>query len=209
MPDEPVANVRGINLYAKQVVDGRDRKQLERLCKYITRPPVAQDRLEQRADGRLELTLKSTWKDGTRAILLEPHDLLTRLVAAIPPPRFHTLRYFGVLSSHSARRAEVVPLSVPPPDAHCPPPATGDQLPLEFEPEVNPRTGRRRWAWLLKYVFQNDVDHCQLCGGPMRWLDAAKTPDDAARLMAKCGLAPQPPTRSYVPTPPGQLELFA
>jgi hypothetical protein len=49
---EPVATVRGVNLYAKQRVDGRDRKQLERLCRYVTRPPVAEDRLERRADGR-------------------------------------------------------------------------------------------------------------------------------------------------------------
>jgi hypothetical protein len=30
-PDEPVAEVRGVNVHAKQRVDGRDRKQLERL----------------------------------------------------------------------------------------------------------------------------------------------------------------------------------
>ncbi len=62
------------------------RAQLERLCKYILRPPIAQDRLTRRADGTLELTCKSIWKDGTRALVLEPHDLLVRLVAAVPPP---------------------------------------------------------------------------------------------------------------------------
>jgi hypothetical protein len=108
---DPVAEVRGVNLHARQCVDGRDRKQLERLCRYITRPPVAQDRVEPCADGRLELALQSVWKDGTRAILLEPEDLVVRLIAAIPPPRFHMIRYFGVLSSHSALRKEVVPLS--------------------------------------------------------------------------------------------------
>jgi hypothetical protein len=55
LADEPVAEVRGINVHAKQVVDGRDRRQLERLCRYITRPPVAQERLKRLADGRLEL----------------------------------------------------------------------------------------------------------------------------------------------------------
>ena len=30
---------------------------------------------------------------------LEPDDLIARLVAAVPPPRFRTLRYFGVLCS--------------------------------------------------------------------------------------------------------------
>src|SRR5690606_7177402 len=88
--DEPVAETLGINVYAKQLVDGRDRKQLERLCRYVMRPPLSQERLEWRADGRLELTLKNVWKDGTRALVLEPFDLLVRLCSAIPPAWFHS-----------------------------------------------------------------------------------------------------------------------
>jgi hypothetical protein len=38
--DHPVAEVRGVNVHAKQRVDGRDRPQLERLCRYIIRPPL-------------------------------------------------------------------------------------------------------------------------------------------------------------------------
>ncbi|MBK7583068.1 MAG: transposase [Myxococcales bacterium] len=56
--DAPIAEVRGINLHAAQVIDGRDRRRVERLAKYITRPPIAQDRLERRQDGRLELIFK-------------------------------------------------------------------------------------------------------------------------------------------------------
>jgi hypothetical protein len=43
LPDLPVAEVRGINLYGRQWVHGHDRKQLERLARYITRPPIAQE----------------------------------------------------------------------------------------------------------------------------------------------------------------------
>ncbi len=68
---------------------------MSRLCRYITRAPLAQDRLELRPDGKLELTLKNVWKDGTRALLLEPRDLIIRLIAAIPPPRFHLVRYLA------------------------------------------------------------------------------------------------------------------
>jgi hypothetical protein len=31
---DPVAEVRGVNLHARQCVDGRDRRQLERLCRF-------------------------------------------------------------------------------------------------------------------------------------------------------------------------------
>ncbi len=64
-PEQPIATALGVNLYAKQLVDGRDRAQLERLCRYVMRPPLSQERLEWRADRRLLLTLKNVWKDGT------------------------------------------------------------------------------------------------------------------------------------------------
>ena len=38
-----------------------DRPQIERLCRYVTRPPLAEDRLQLRSDDGLELTLKKHW----------------------------------------------------------------------------------------------------------------------------------------------------
>ena len=40
------------------------------------RPPLAQDRLTELADGRYRLELKSVWKDGTRAVIYEPMQLI-------------------------------------------------------------------------------------------------------------------------------------
>jgi hypothetical protein len=204
--DEPVAEALGVNVYAKQRVDGRDRAQLERLGRYVMRPPLSQERLEWRSDGRLELTLKNVWKDGTRALLLEPHELLTRLCAAVAPPGFHMVRYFGVLSSHSSDRREIVPKRVDE-ERFVPAPAEGDQLELGFgSGEAPKRPGRSRWAWLLKRVFRADVETCSRCGGPMRWVEVATRPDAIGRLLAKHGLAAQPPPERKV-VAVGQLGL--
>jgi hypothetical protein len=205
--DEPVTEVRGINLYGKQWIDGRNRKQLERLARYITRPPVAQERLSRRPDGTLLLEFKKAWKDGARALVLSPDDLLVRLCAAVAPPRFHMLRYCGVLSSHSASRSRVVP--EPPEDttAHRTPPAAGDQLELLDETNDRaPHTVRHRWAWLLAHIFSADLERCPVCGGSMRWAEVAKTESAASRLMVKLGLAPHPPPARQA-TPLGQLSL--
>jgi hypothetical protein len=191
-------------------VDGRDRKQLERLCRYLMRPPLSQERLEWRSDSGLVLTLKNVWKDGSRALVLEPFDLLARLCSAIPPPWFNMVRYFGVLSSHSRHRARVVPKRVDP-SRFAPPPAPGDQLVLGFGAGDHVATvaasGRSRWGWLLRHVFRADVDTCALCGGPMRWLEATTRRADITRLLAKHGLAPQPPPAPRLPAPLGQLVL--
>jgi hypothetical protein len=186
--DEPVAEHWGVNVHAKECVDGRDRRRLERLCRYITRPPVAQDRLERLADGRLELSFKRPWKDGTRAVVLEPDDLMVRLVAAVPPPRWHLLRYFGLLSSHSSRRKEVVPESPADPTAHAPPPAKGDQLELGLdENKDEPPSRRKRWAWLLRHVLAADSDRFDHTGSSLCRSGADRTPHrrQSARLEAK------------------------
>jgi Putative transposase len=202
-PGAPVAEALGVSVYAKQLVDGRDRKQLERLARYITRPPLALERLSRRTDGRLELELKSIWKDGTRAVVLEPHDLIVRLCAAVPAPRLHLLRYFGVLSSHHALRREVTPSAEPEPGLFTPPSAPGDQqsLPLDSPDAGTQRSGRARWGWLI-------VEHCSRCSGPLRWVEAATTPEAISRLLAKHGLGPRPPPPSRSPPiPEGQLSF--
>jgi hypothetical protein len=99
----------GMSLHAEVAVPARDRRHLERLCHYVARPALASDRLEVRPDGRLALRLKTRWRDGTTHILMEPHELLERLVPLIPPPRAHQVRYHGVLAPCASARDRVVP----------------------------------------------------------------------------------------------------
>ncbi len=42
----------GMQLHAATTVDGRDRKQLERLCRYMLHPPFAHDAVQALPDGR-------------------------------------------------------------------------------------------------------------------------------------------------------------
>jgi hypothetical protein len=120
------------------------------------------------------------------------------------------LRYFGVLSSHSSLRAEVVPEPAVDPSQSRPPPAQGDQLSLLADTDddsTERHPPRSRWAWLFKHVFAEDLDTCARCGGPMRWVEAATTPETIARLMANHGLAPRPPPTRRTAAITGQLAL--
>jgi hypothetical protein len=49
------AEVRGVNVHATAAIDGRDRPRLLRLCRYIARPALAQERFEQLPESRLRL----------------------------------------------------------------------------------------------------------------------------------------------------------
>jgi hypothetical protein len=55
------------------------REKLERLCRYVSRPPVASERLALTASGQVRYTLKTPYRDGTTHIVLEPLDLMARL----------------------------------------------------------------------------------------------------------------------------------
>lgn len=123
----------------------------------------------------------------------------------MPPPYFHLLRYFGVLSSHSGLRKEVVPRPPHDPSATAPPPAPGDQLELALDAVSDEPTGRRRWAWLLRHVFAADLDTCPRCSGPMRWLQAATThqcPPPARQARARASPSADSGTASPRPARP-------
>jgi putative transposase len=62
------AHLDGFDLHADVWVAARDDAGLERLCRYVVRPPLAQERLRLRDDGRVQLDLKTPWHDGTRVL---------------------------------------------------------------------------------------------------------------------------------------------
>jgi hypothetical protein len=60
------------DLHAGRTVGADDRAGLERVCHYLLRPPLAQERVEILPNGRVGLTLAHAWADGTRALVFEP-----------------------------------------------------------------------------------------------------------------------------------------
>ncbi|MBP7609923.1 MAG: transposase [Steroidobacteraceae bacterium] len=59
----------------------------DRGCRYISRPPVAGERLALTASGDVRYALKTSYRDGTTHIVLEPLDLMARLAAPPAGPR--------------------------------------------------------------------------------------------------------------------------
>jgi hypothetical protein len=57
-----------------------ERKKLERLCRYVARPPLPFERLSRDGDGLVVHQLIRLFRDGTTVFLFEPLDFLPRLV---------------------------------------------------------------------------------------------------------------------------------
>lgn len=197
---ELCADVRGVNVHAMVAFDGRDRPRLLRLCRYIARPPLAQERLSLLPDGRVHYEMKKKWRDGTHALVFDVLSFIGRLIALIPPPRFHMLRFHGVLAPHASLRGQVVPgktaaTQPQPAQLSLPHLSPVEALSSSGTPDDNaPKPpSRHPWACLLKHVFAVDVTVCVKCGGPMRLSAFATTPAAIARALARAGLGAQPP----------------
>src|SRR5262245_3621970 len=84
------------------------------LCRYITRPAIANERLKRNHTGQVVLQLKSPYKDGTTHIVMEPLEFMERLAALVPRPRLHRIRFHGVLAPNAKLRSKIVPAPAEP-----------------------------------------------------------------------------------------------
>jgi len=203
-------------------VPAGDRVRLEHLCRYILRPPLAQQRLELTADGQVVLRLRRPWRDGTRALRFTPTELLEKLAAMIPKPRVNLLIYHGVFAPHArvrpgavsraqagaqhpvppvAARGDVDGGTAPTPGSLDVPPSAGSAGekggPQPGIPRPPPQAGARRqhyaWADLLQRTFAIDVLACPECGGRLRFLAAIEDRAVIAKILGHLGLPSDPP----------------
>ena len=144
-----------------------ERDSLERLCRYIARPAVSNERLSVNDRGQVVYRLKHSFHDGTTHVVLDPMDFIARLAALVPRPRAHLTRYHGVFAPNFKRRHLIVPNHAHPAvrEPHAPPPPMS-------------------WMQRLERVLHIDIEHCGVCGGTLRVIACIDTPEVIERILA-------------------------
>jgi hypothetical protein len=173
----------GLELHAATAVKASDRVGLERLCRYLARPPICAERLVRLPDGQIEFRLKRTWKGGVRALVFAPQNLIARMAALIPRPHAKMSRFYGVFASAHSWRSRVVP-QAPSPEK------TG-------RPVAPKRPARMGWADLIKRVFRADALRCPYCSGRLRVLAVVFAPTAIQAILAAVHLADQRATEPH------------
>ena len=93
-----VAKLNGFSLHAGVAARAHQRKKVERLCRYIARPAVSEQRLSLTPTGKVRYELKTPFRNGTTHVIFEPLDFLARLAALVPRPRVNLTRFHGVFA---------------------------------------------------------------------------------------------------------------
>jgi hypothetical protein len=163
-----------------------DRKKVERLCRYIARPPVATGRLSLTTQGQVRYTLKTPYRDGTTHVVFEPLDFVARLAALVPRPRAHLTRYHGVFAPHSRWRAEVTLAG------------RGKAMTTDLRTPAE-RHRAMRWAQRLKRVFGIEIETCEQCGGKVKVVASIEDPAVIGKILGHLA-SRVPPTGSRPPS---------
>jgi hypothetical protein len=154
-------NHTGFSVDASVKVEPEDGPGLERVARYILRPPVSLERMRwDRGAEEVAYSLKPKHREPRGEEHLDPLDFLARVIAHVPEPRLHTLRYLGFYSNVSRgrrRKGRDTPLR----------PARPPQEPDGLTPAER-QARRRAWAQLVRRVYEIDPLVCTKCGSEMR-----------------------------------------
>ena len=77
--DNGVGKVTGFSLHAGVAARADQCQKLERLCRYISRPAVAEQRLSLTPNGNVRYQLKTPYRDGTTHVIFEPLNFIARV----------------------------------------------------------------------------------------------------------------------------------
>jgi len=165
--DDGAGKVAGFSLHAGVAARADERKKLERLCRYISRPAVSEQRLSLTPNGNVRYQLKTPYRDGTTHVIFEPLDFIARLAALVPKPRVNLTRFHGVFAPNSKHRALVTPAKRG---------RVNQARVVEERPSPAERRASMTWAQRLKRVFNIDIEACSVCGGAMKVIACIEDP---------------------------------
>jgi hypothetical protein len=158
----------GFSVHNGVRVEPEDEGSVERLARYILRPPISLERMKWDGAGEVRYRRKAGHDGGVRGSQgslesFDPADFLARVIMHVPEPRRHLTRYYGAYSnaSRGRRRREIQGDDQRQSGGACCEADRDDVAP-------DARTLRRRWAEMIKRVYEVDPLACPSCGVEMR-----------------------------------------
>lgn len=166
----------GFSAHSRVTASADDSVGVERLARYLLRPPLSLERLELDGAVARYRHKQATPLDGEA---FDREDLLARLLMHVPEPRLHLVRYYGHYSS-AARAQRRTGETVGEAAAEAPNTAATS---AEQEPSsAERRRLRRQWARLIRRIYEADPLLCD-CGNEMRVISFLTDPPVVDKLL--------------------------
>jgi transposase len=160
----------GFSVYGEQVVMPNEPDRLERLARYLTRPPLPVASVSQHHDGRVCVKTPPDPNTGATDLLLDPIDWVHRVCSQIPDPRLHLTRFYGAYANKVRR------LRLPARDNPAP-------VPAEDEDTDFVKARKASWARLIRRLYEVDPLLCPRCGTLMEILAVITDPPVIDRIL--------------------------
>ncbi len=162
----------GFSLHAGVSTKAHQREKPERICRYISRPGLSEQRLSLNSRGKVIYQLKTPYENGTTRIVLDPLDFLSRLASLVPRPRTNLIRFHGVFAPNFKHRHLITPKT--------------KSLGKQTTPPGN--SSSMTWAGRLKRVFGMDIEVCLECGGKLKVISSIEEPEVIEKILNHLGL---------------------
>ena len=130
-------------------------EEVERLARYILRPPISLERVQWSGNGEVLYRPKGgrdgrARQPGDSAEAFDPAEFLARVITHIPEPRRHLVRYYGAYSSVSrGKRRLREEAACPSGEGHAP------SIRAKEVQGPDARALRRSWAQLIKKIYRS------------------------------------------------------
>jgi len=163
---------------------------LERLARYLARPPHAFSQVEIDSEDRVHLRTPPHPRTGETEIVFDPIDFVHAVVGQVPDRGQHLVRYYGVHSNRSRKiwRRRITEEE----DRRSPGPhrrfewaePRESSLPPNEAGTPAPTSHRASWARLLKKIFEVDPLLCPQRKVPLQLVSVITEPEVVDKILA-------------------------
>ena len=206
----------GFGVHVGRPIAGEDGRALAAVSEYLVRGPIALSRLKvEETESGPRVTLRASryhprHKSDRR--MFEPLEFLATLFAHIPGTHEKTVVYYGHYSNRSRgqRKKEAGAARVGPAPELGPVGPVLDDPGDDNDDEPFAKAARRRWAALIRRVYETDPLVCPKCRGDMQVVSFIMEEDVVFRILRHLELfEPEPPAAAVRGPPRGDDgELF-
>jgi hypothetical protein len=189
----------GFSVYGEQVVVEGEEERLERVVRYLVRPPMAVGVVQESEEGRVRVQTPVDPRTGERGLDLDPLEWIHALGRQVPDPRQHLVRYYGLYANRSRGRWRSRWQGV------------GSWSGSGGGSGGRAATGRARagiaqgsWARLLRRIMEVDPWVCPRCRVTMQVISVLTEPRVVDRILAHVKRGDRDPLEAR--GPPGEGE---